>query len=89
MDYEVPDVPGFAELWGGSVFHCPFCHGWEVRDQRVAVYAPAPIAARLSTLLKGWTDQVTVVDPDEVERAQLSNGALPRSHPAGRLRGPM
>ena len=32
MDYRHPDKPGIAERWGGSVFHCPFCHGWEVRD---------------------------------------------------------
>ncbi len=32
MDYAVPDLPGVAELWGGTVFHCPYCHGWEVRD---------------------------------------------------------
>jgi thioredoxin reductase len=38
MADEVPDVPGFAELWGGAVFHCPFCHGWEVRDRPVVVY---------------------------------------------------
>ena len=40
-----PDVPGFAELWGDAVFHCPFCHGWDVRDRPVAVFA-APEVAR-------------------------------------------
>ena len=32
MAYRAPDLPGLAELWGRSVFHCPFCHGWEMRD---------------------------------------------------------
>ena len=36
-DYQVPDVPGLAELWGTSVIHCPFCHGWEARDARIGV----------------------------------------------------
>jgi thioredoxin reductase len=36
-DYAVPDVPGLAELWGTSVIHCPFCHGWEARDARIGV----------------------------------------------------
>jgi len=36
-EYAVPAVPGIAELWGTSVIHCPFCHGWEVRDQRVGL----------------------------------------------------
>jgi len=37
-DYQVPDVPGIAELWGTSVIHCPFCHGWEARDARIGVF---------------------------------------------------
>ncbi len=39
MEYRPPSLPGLAELWGGSVFHCPFCHGWEVQDQPLAVLA--------------------------------------------------
>ena len=76
MDYEVPDVPGFAELWGDSVFHCPFCHGWDVRDRPVAVYAPPEMAGRYAGLLAGWTDDVTVVDPAEVESARADDGTL-------------
>ena len=76
MDYEVPDVPGFAELWGGAVFHCPFCHGWDVRDRRVAVYGPSEIATRLATLLTAWTDDVFTVDPGDIGRARLDDGAL-------------
>jgi len=76
MDYEVPDVPGFAELWGGAVFHCPFCHGWDVRDRRVAVYGPSEIATRLATLLTAWTDDVFTVDPGDIDRARLDDGAL-------------
>jgi thioredoxin reductase len=76
MDYEVPDVPGFAELWGGAVFHCPFCHGWEVRDRPVAVYAEGEIGERLATLLTGWTDDVTLVDPGEVAGVRVEDGAL-------------
>ena len=76
MDYEVPDVPGFAELWGGAVFHCPFCHGWEVRDRRVVVHGPAEIAERHAALLAAWTDDVTVVDPEEVVGVRVENGVL-------------
>lgn len=36
-DYTLPDVPGLTELWGTGVIHCPFCHGWEVRDKRIGV----------------------------------------------------
>ena len=40
----LPDVPGLAEHWGTGVIHCPYCHGWEVRDQRVVVLATSPAA---------------------------------------------
>src|SRR5687767_13545199 len=37
MDYRYPALPGIEPRWGRSVFHCPFCHGWEVRDQALGV----------------------------------------------------
>ncbi|WP_255447393.1 FAD-dependent oxidoreductase [Schumannella soli] len=41
----LPDIPGLAAQWGRGVVHCPYCHGWEVRDQRIAVLAEVPAAA--------------------------------------------
>jgi thioredoxin reductase len=76
MAYEIPDVPGFAELWGGAVFHCPFCHGWEVRDRPVVVYGAGEVAERQAALLAAWTDDVTVVDPGEVGGVRVEDGAL-------------
>ena len=76
MDYEVPDVPGFREHWGGAVFHCPFCHGWEVRDRPLVVYGRGDVAERQAALLQGWTDDVTVVDPDEVAGLRVEAGRM-------------
>jgi thioredoxin reductase len=76
MDYEVPEVPGFAEHWGGSVFHCPFCHGWEVRDKRLAVYAGEEMVDRLATLARGWSDDVTAVSPDDVAELRAEDGTV-------------
>ncbi len=76
MEYEVPDVPGFAELWGGAVFHCPFCHGWEMRDRPVVVHAVGEHAERMTTLLAAWTDDVTLVEPESVERLRVEGGEL-------------
>ncbi len=76
MDYEVPQVPGFAELWGDAVFHCPFCHGWDVRDRTVAVYGPPEVVEKFETLLTGWTDDVIVVDPNDVKEARVEDGEL-------------
>jgi thioredoxin reductase len=70
MDYAVPDVPGMAELWGTSVIHCPFCHGWEVRDRRVGLLAVdenhaghlVPMLSRLTADLEVF-DAVAAVRP--------------------------
>jgi thioredoxin reductase len=76
MGYEVPDVPGFREHWGRAVFHCPFCHGWEVRDRPLVVYGRGDLADRQAALLRGWTDDVTVVDPGDVAGLRVEDGDL-------------
>ena len=57
---ELPDIPGLAEHWGSGVLHCPYCHGWEVRDQPLAVLADGPVAVHASLLWRQWSDQVTL-----------------------------
>ena len=59
----LPDVPGFAELWGRGVFHCPYCHGWEVAGRPLAVYAGGTspeITLHLVRLIRGWSDDVVL-----------------------------
>ena len=58
---DVPDVPGFRELWGTSIFQCPYCHGWEVQDQRFAYLAPDAAGLSFAILLRGWTSDVVVL----------------------------
>jgi thioredoxin reductase len=62
MEYRPPDIPGLAPLWGDSVFHCPFCHGWEVRDQPIAVLADDEKAAHLMPMIGSWSDDVVRLD---------------------------
>ncbi|MCP3423106.1 bifunctional NAD(P)/FAD-dependent oxidoreductase/class I SAM-dependent methyltransferase [Nocardioides pinisoli] len=64
---ELPDVPGLAERWGVDVLHCPYCHGWEVRDQPLAVLATSPMAARQGLLFSQLSDDVVMVVHDGVE----------------------
>lgn len=61
MDYVAPTIPGLADLWGRSAFHCPFCHGWEARDQPLAVLANGDRALHMALMLRGWTDDVVVL----------------------------
>ncbi|WP_431925781.1 methyltransferase domain-containing protein [Micromonospora wenchangensis] len=72
---ELPDVPGLAGRWGRDVLHCPYCHGWEVRDQAVGVLATGPMAAHQALLFRQLTDDVVVfthtagpLPADEAER---------------------
>jgi len=89
--YELPRIEGVAELWARGVYHCPYCHGWEVRDQPLAVYGAG--AAHLALLLSSLSDEVvlltdgsTDVDPGDVE--QLGRrGIVIRDEPVARLEG--
>lgn len=56
----VPAIEGLKELYGQSVFHCPYCDGWEVRDKKLAVYARNKDGSELALALKGWSAQVTL-----------------------------
>lgn len=57
----LPDVPGVAERWGKDVLHCPYCHGWEVRDRVVGVLATGAAALHQAGLFRQLTDRVVVL----------------------------
>lgn len=56
----LPDIPGFKEMYGISVFHCPYCDGWEVRDKKLGVYAKNKEGWELALALKCWSDSITL-----------------------------
>lgn len=55
----LPDIPGLQSRWGRDVLHCPYCHGWEVRDQRFGVISSGPRSLHQAQLVRQWTDDVT------------------------------
>jgi thioredoxin reductase len=57
---ELPDVPGARELWGRGVHHCPYCHGWEIRDQAIGVLASGPRTVHQALLFRQWSADVTL-----------------------------
>ncbi|MDG9700667.1 NAD(P)/FAD-dependent oxidoreductase [Streptomyces sp. DH37] len=57
---ELPDVPGVARRWGRDVLHCPYCHGWEVRDRAIGVLATGPLAVHQALLWRQWSADVTL-----------------------------
>jgi thioredoxin reductase len=56
---ELPDLPGLAQRWGRDVLHCPYCHGWEVRDQPIGILATGPTAMHQALLFRQLSDDVT------------------------------
>jgi thioredoxin reductase len=58
---ELPEVDGLRERWGHQVLHCPYCHGWEVRDQRIGVLATGPTAVHQALLFSQLSDDVVVL----------------------------
>ncbi|TQM84577.1 thioredoxin reductase [Saccharothrix saharensis] len=57
---ELPDVPGLRERWGRDVVHCPYCHGWEVRDRAIGVLATGPMATHQALLFRQLSADVTL-----------------------------
>jgi thioredoxin reductase len=76
----VPAIPGFLDLFGSSVFHCPYCDGWEVRDQPLAIYGRGARGYGLSLELTGWSrDLVLCTDgPSEIGAEDLARLARQR-----------
>jgi thioredoxin reductase len=58
---EVPDIPGFAEVWGTSAHTCPYCDGFEHSDERLAVLAKGTRGEHLAVLLRQWSDHVVLL----------------------------
>jgi thioredoxin reductase len=75
---ELPDRPGFQELWGRGVYHCPYCHGWEVRDRPLAVMAGGEEIAERAVLIRNWSrDLVALTDGSPLgDEARARLGAL-------------
>lgn len=74
------ELPGVLELAGRGVFQCPYCDGWEVRDQNLGVYAPASDAADVALGLKTWSARVTLFTGGAAEIGAQERARLERHH---------
>ena len=72
----LPDIPGVAERWGRDLLHCPYCHGYEVRDQPLEVLGGSPGAVQHALLVRQWSSDVLFFPHtdalEEGEREQLA-----------------
>jgi thioredoxin reductase len=56
----MPAVKGFSECWGISIIHCPYCHGYEVKNEKTAILANGDFAYHYAQLIRNWTKELTV-----------------------------
>jgi thioredoxin reductase len=87
---QLPDILGARERWGRDFLHCPYCHGWEVRDQPLGVIATGPGSVEHAHLVREWSDDVLFFAHthavSEGERATLAaRGIAVVDGPAERL----
>jgi len=61
---ELPDVPGIWERWGKDVVHCPYCFGWEIRDEPMALLGGAAHSVGQALMWRQWTDDLTLIVSD-------------------------
>jgi thioredoxin reductase len=77
---ELPDIAGLRDRWARDVLHCPYCHGYEVRDERLGVLGGSPDAVRYAQIVRQWTDDLVYFAPIETltadERSQLTARAI-------------
>jgi thioredoxin reductase len=90
---QLPQVPGLESLYGHSVFHCPYCDGWEVSDEPLAIYGRGARGVGLSLTLTVWsrdlvlcTDGPSEIEPDDMARL-ARNGITVREERITRLEG--
>lgn len=55
---KLPDVPGAKNIYGKSMFHCPYCDGWEVKDKKIAVYSQTKGGVELALTLTRWSKEI-------------------------------
>ena len=90
---ELPPIPGIDALYGKSVFHCPYCDGWEARGAAVAVYGKGKRALEMARALTAWTADIVVCPGGplklsaEEKRAFARNGIRTDEEPIARLAG--
>jgi thioredoxin reductase len=56
----LPDIAGFEECWGKSVIHCPYCHGYEVKNERTGILGNGEYAFEFASLISNWTKDLSI-----------------------------
>ncbi len=87
---ELPVIDGLAERWGTSVFHCPYCHGYELNEGRIGVLASSAMSMHHALMLPDWGQTTLFLNgaftPDDAQRSALAaRGTVVETGPIARL----
>jgi thioredoxin reductase len=91
---EMLPIDGFRELWGSAILQCPYCHGWEIREQRWAYLATVAERLPFALLMRGWTRDVVVLTngaisvPEDMRGKLTAAGVGLETRPIARLVAP-
>jgi thioredoxin reductase len=76
----MPDIKGFAECWGVTVFQCPYCHGYEIKNERTGILGNGGLALHYAQLIRNWTNDLTIftngpstLESDQLEKMEKHN----------------
>ncbi|AYN05741.1 NAD(P)/FAD-dependent oxidoreductase [Flavobacterium sp. 140616W15] len=75
-----PQINGFAECWGISVLHCPYCHGYEVKNERTGIIANGAIGFEFTKMISNWTKDLSVFTNGETSLTKEQNDILERNN---------
>jgi thioredoxin reductase len=84
---ELPDIPGVHERWGRDLLHCPYCHGYEVRDQPLGVLGGSPEAVAHALLVRQWSPDVVLFSHTDALRSDHREQLVARA--IGIVEGPV
>jgi thioredoxin reductase len=76
---ELPDIPGLRDRWARDVLHCPYCHGFEVRDQRLGVVWNGPATPAYAQIVRQWSHDVVLLAPPATLTDEQRTGLLARA----------
>lgn len=77
---ELPPIEGLQAMWGVSALHCPYCHGWEVRDQSLAVYGSGAVGFEFCKLIRGWSRDLVLCSDGPANLTEEQWAQLNRQH---------
>lgn len=91
---ELPPLDGLAQRWGRTVFHCPYCHGYELGEGAIGVLASSPLSMHHALMLPDWGPTTFLLngafEPDEEQaRALAARGVAVEAVPVARITGEM